>query len=124
MKVTSNGKTYEEVVTAPPYHPYVWSSFVSFAAFSTTMTTTTTTMSITSLAYYDTSFGVKKVINVGAIFAIVLVAVLLHVEVTEPFHNNMLNILGRIRRRFSKLSAILFIIFITMIFSNVIMIIG
>ena len=66
----------------------------------------------------------KKAINVGAIFAIVLVAVLLHVEVTEPFHNNTLNILGRIRRRFSKLSAILFIIFITMMFSNVIMILG
>jgi hypothetical protein len=124
VKVTSKGKTYEEVVTAPPYHPYVWSSFVSFAAFSTSMSSTTTTMSITSMAYYQTSFGVKKVINVGAIFAVILVSILIHVEVTEPFHNNMLNILGRVRRRFSKLSAILFIIFITMMFSNVIMIIG
>jgi hypothetical protein len=123
VKVKSKDKTYEEVITAPPYHPYVWSSFVSFAAFSTTMTTTTT-MSITSMAYYDNSFGVKKAINVGVIFSVVLIALLIHVEVTEPFHNNVLNILGRLRRRFTKLSAVLFIIFITMIFSQIVMIIG
>ncbi|MHC4397643.1 MAG: hypothetical protein ACYS1A_18525 [Planctomycetota bacterium] len=123
VKVESEGKSYEEVVTAPPYHPYVWSSFVSFAAFSTTMTTTTT-MSITSMAYYDSSFGVKKAINVGLIFSVVLIALLIHVEITEPFHNNVLNILGRLRRRFTKVSAILFIIFITMIFSQIVIIIG
>jgi hypothetical protein len=131
VKVKSNENSYEEVVTAPPYHPYVWSSFVSFAAFSTSMAgvtasmgmSTSTTMSITSMAYYQNSFGVKKVINVGVIFAIVLVALLIHVEVTEPFHN-ALNILGRLRRRFTKVSAILFIIFITMIFSQIILIIG
>lgn len=119
----SNGVSYEEVVTAPPYHPYVWSSFVSFAAFSTTMTTTTTTMSITSIAQYQTTFGIKKVLNVGVVFSIVLIALLIHVEVTEPFHS-ALNVIGRLRRRFTKLSAILFIIFITMIFSQIVMIIG
>ena len=127
----SNGKTYEEVVTAPPYHPYVWSSFVSFASFSTSMasvstsmgTSTSTTMAFTSLAYYQTTFGVKKAINVGVVFAVVLIAVLIHVEVTEPFHS-ALNILGRVRRRFTKISAILFIIFITMIFSQIVLIIG
>ena len=123
VRVKSKDKTYEEVITAPPYHPYVWSSFVSFAAFSTTMTTTTT-MSITSMAYYDNSFGIKRAINVGVIFSIVLITLLIHVEVTEPFHNNVLNILGRLRRRFTKLSAVLFIIFITMIFSQIVMIIG
>lgn len=123
VRVASKDRTYEEVITAPPYHPYVWSSFVSFAAFSTSMSTTTTT-SITSMAYYDNSFGVKRVINVGVIFSVVLIALLIHVEVTEPFHVNVLNILGRLRRRFTKLSAILFIIFITMIFSQIVMIIG
>jgi len=123
VKATSKDKSYEEVITAPPYHPYVWSSFVSFAAFSTTMTTTTT-MSITSMAYYDNSFGIKKAINVGVIFSIVLITLLIHVEVTEPFHGNVLNIFGRLRRRFTKLSAVLFIIFITMIFSQIVMIIG
>lgn len=122
VKVQSVGNDYEEVVTAPPYHPHVWSSFVSFAAFSTSMSSTT--MSLTSMAYYDNSFGVRKAINVGVIFSIVLIALLIHVEVTEPFHNNLLNILGRLRRRFTKLSAILFIIFITMVFSQVVMIIG
>jgi hypothetical protein len=126
VKAYSNGKSYEEVISVPPYHPYVWSSFVSFAAFSTSMasvTTTTTTMSITSMAYYQNSFGVKKAINVGVIFSVVLIALLIHVEVTEPFHG-ALNIIGRLRRRFSKLSAVLFIIFITMVFSQIVLIVG
>jgi hypothetical protein len=129
LKVNSREKSYEEVLSVPPYHPYVWSSFVSFAAFSTSMASVTTsmgmstTMSITSMAYYQNSFGVKHAINVGVIFSVVLIALLIHIEVTEPFHN-MLNIIGRLRRRFSKLSTILFIIFITMVFSQIVMIIG
>lgn len=132
VRVQSNGKDYEEVVILPPYHPYVWSSFVSFAAFSTSMasatssmgvSSTTTTTAITSMAYYQDSFGVKRVINVGVIFSVVLIMLLIHVEVTEPFHG-ALNVIGRLRSRFSKLSAMLFIIFITMVFSQIVMIIS
>jgi hypothetical protein len=131
VKAYSNGKSYEEVMSVPPYHPYVWSSFVSFAAFSTSMAgvttsmgvSSTTTMAITTMAYYQNSFGVKHALNVGVIFSVVLIALLIHIEVTEPFHG-ALNIIGRLRRRFSKLSVILFTIFITMVFSQIILIIG
>jgi len=131
VRAHSNGKSYEEVMSVPPYHPYVWSSFVSFAAFSTSMAgvttsmgvSSTTTMSITSMAYYQDSFGIKQAVNVGVIFSVVLIVLLIHIEVTEPFHG-ALNIIGRLRGRFSKLSVILFIIFITMIFSQIILIIG
>ena len=52
-----------------------------------------------------------------------MIALLIHIEVTEPFHD-ALNIIGRLRKRFSKLSVILFTIFITMVFSQIILIIG
>lgn len=131
VRAYSNGKSYEEVMSVPPYHPYVWSSFVSFAAFSTSMAgvttsmgvSSTTTMAITTMAYYQNSFGVKHALNVGVIFSVVLIALLIHIEVTEPFHG-ALNIIGRLRKRFSKLSVILFTIFITMVFSQIILIIG
>ncbi len=131
IKAHSNGEEYEEVIMAPPYHPYVWSSFVSFAAFSTSMAgvtssmgvSSTTSMAIATMPYYQESFGIKRVINVGAIFSVVLLMLLIHVEVTEPFHD-ALNVIGRLRKRFSKLGVILFIIFIAMIFSQLVLIIG
>lgn len=132
VKVHSGSNSYEEVMSVPPYHPYVWSSFVSFAAFSTSMasstasmgvSSTTTTMSITSMAHYHDSFGVKHAVNVGVVFSVILIMLLIHIEITEPFHG-ALNVVGRMRGRFSKLSSILFVIFITMVFSQVVMIVG
>jgi hypothetical protein len=121
-------ETYEKVLSVPAYHPHVWTSFVSFASFSTSMagvvtTTTTTTSTITSMAYYDNAFGNSSALNVGVIFSIVLIAVLIHVEVTEPY-TNALHVFGRLRKRFNKLSAILFTIFIAMVFTQITMIIN
>jgi hypothetical protein len=75
------------------------------------------------MAYYQGSFGVRNAINVGVIFSIVLIALLIHVEVTEPY-GRMLNMLGRLRRRFNKLSAVLFIIFMSMVFTQIALILS
>jgi|Deesub1362A_J573_1020465.scaffolds.fasta_scaffold00105_78 hypothetical protein len=122
-------ESFEKVISVPPYHPHVWTSFVSFASFSTSMagmvstTTTTTTTTITSMAYYSDAFGARHIINVGVIFSLVLIGILIHVEVTEPFTNSR-HILGRLRRRFTRVSVILFIIFIAMVFTQVALILS
>lgn len=132
VNVISPTETYQEVISVPPYHPHVWTSFVSFASFATSMagitssmgiSSTTTTTIVTSMAYYDNAFGSNNALNVGVIFSIVLIAVLVHVEITEPY-TGALNVLGRLRKRLNKLSAILFIIFLSMVFTQVAMILS
>jgi hypothetical protein len=129
VKVTTPYSTYQEVLRVPLYHPYLWTSFVSFASFSSSIAGFSSSMgissmtSLTSMAYYQGSFGVRNAINVGVIFSIVLIALLIHVEVTEPY-GRMLNMLGRLRRRFNKLSAVLFIIFMSMVFTQIALILS
>lgn len=125
LRAKTPTETHEKVLSIPPYHPHVWTSFVSFASFSTSMAgvtssmgVSTTTTTITSMAYYKNAFSTNHAINVGVIFSIVLIAVLIHVEVTEPY-TNALHVFGRLRKRFNKLSAILFIIFIAMVFTQI-----
>lgn len=135
LKAAAPSNTYEETLSMPAYPPQVWSSFVSFATFSTSMAGMSSSMglsssmgssmgmSLTSMAYYQNSFGTNKAFNVGVIFSVVLIMILIHVELTEPFMKAR-NLLGRLRARFNKLSAILFIIFVAMVFTQIIMIIG
>lgn len=136
--VQPSAKVYEEVLSIPPYPPQVWSSFVSFATFSTSMAGLSSSMgssvgvssslasssgvALTSMAYYEESFGVNKAFNVGVIFSIVLIMILIHMELTEPFMRAV-NFLARIRTRFNKLSGILFIIFMAMVLTEIVMII-
>jgi hypothetical protein len=131
LRAKTPTESYEKIIAVPPYHPHVWTSFVSFASFSTSMAgvtssmgvSSTTTTTITSMAYYSSAFGNNHAINVGVIFSAVLIAVLIHVEVTEPY-TNAIHVLGRLRRRFSKVSAILFIIFMAMVFTQIAMILS
>jgi hypothetical protein len=134
---------YREEVSLPAYPPQVWSSFVSFASFSTSMagvaaagsmagmasTSVSSSMGIssmttmTTMAYYKGHFGTGTSFNVGVVFSIVLIAILIHIEVTEPFRDAR-NYLSRLRKRFSRLSAILFIIFAAMVLTQVVLIIS
>ncbi|MEE8167795.1 MAG: hypothetical protein V3T58_02845 [Candidatus Hydrothermarchaeales archaeon] len=129
-KVRTPRGNYREAVSFPAYPPQVWTSFVSFAAFSTSMAGLSSSMSVTSMtsmttiAYYRGYFGPgQAALNVGVIFAVVLIGILLHVEVTAPFKGN-LDFLGRLRNRFSRLAVILFVIFAAMVFTEVILIIN
>ncbi len=137
LKVDSPTKTYKDSLTAPMYHPYTLTSFVSFATFATSMasstmasstmasSTTTTMTSMTTMAYYTDSFGARSStpFNVGVIFSIVLIALLMHVEVTEPFSDKE-SFSGRVRMRFNRLAVVLFIIFISMVFTQILVIVG
>lgn len=134
--LTTEAKVYENTVSIPNYPPQVWSSFVSFATFSTAISSTaisstsisssmssTSTISMASMAYYRNSYGFDRAVNVGVIFSIVLLLILIQVELTEPF-TKAVNILGRLKPRFSRLSMVLFLIFLTMVFTEIVMIIG
>jgi len=120
VKSTLDGSDHEEYVSLPAYPPQVFSSFVSFATFSTSVMSYMTTM-----AYYDQAFGNNSVINVGLIFSIVLIALLIYLELTEPsLSERSFKFIGNLRIRFSKLSSVLFIIFVGMVFTQIALIIG
>jgi hypothetical protein len=120
VKSTVDGKSHEEYISLPAYPPQVWSSFVSFASFSTSVMSYMSTM-----AYYDQTFGNDATLNVSVIFSIVLIGLLIYLELTEPsLSEKTFKFIGDLRIRFSRLSAVLFVIFIGMVFTQVALIIG
>lgn len=110
---------HEEVFSVPSSPPQVWSSFVSFAASSTSvmgfMSTTT---------YYQINFGGDTgFINVGLIMNMVLLALLILLELTQPLlMGGTVSRLGSLRVRFSAVSWILFIIFMGILYTRIVMI--
>ena len=111
---------YERVISSPPYPPQVWSSFVSFASFSTSVMSSMSTMT-----YYQTTFGDDMGLNVGIIAAIVLIALLIFLELTQPpIQQKTVAVLGKLRLRFSTVTWILFIIFMGIVYTRVVMILA
>jgi hypothetical protein len=120
VKSTIDGKNHDESISLPAYPPQVWSSFVSFASFSTSVMSYMTTMT-----YYDQVFENGATLNVSVIFSIVLIGLLIYLELTEPsLTEKSFKFIGNLRIRFSRLSAVLFVIFIGMVFTQVALIIG
>lgn len=124
-----NGKDIDEhSVSIPSVPPQVWSSFVSFASFSTSVISSSSaisSMSMSSLDYYDKSFGTNKALNAGLIFSIVLILLLIYIELSEPLlAQKEMRIIGNLRVRFSRLSTVLFIIFVGMVFTQIALIVG
>ncbi len=115
---SSIGKTQQEV-SVPAYPPQVLTSMVSIAAASLTMINSIT------VAYYgelvnSTSF------NLGALFILVLISCLIFLELFQPAYMNrtMVTTFGTIRLRFSLLSWILLIIFFSLIYTRIVLIIS
>ncbi len=134
LEVKSPKGTFIKTISSPAYPPQVWTSFVSFATFSSAMASSTmasstavasstTTTTIATMAYYTDYFGAKEAVNVGVIFSIVLIVLLIHIEVTEPF-SGLESFTGRVRVRFNRLNVVLFIIFISMVFTQIALIIS
>ena len=120
VKSTSGGVESEEYISMPAYPPQVWSSFVSFATFSTTVMSYMTTM-----AYYDQSFSDGAALNVALIFSVVLITLLIYLELSEPhLYDKSFKVMGNLRIRFARLSGILFVIFVGMVFTQIALIIG
>ena len=119
LKTQSEGRSYERLVSSPPYPPQVWSSFVSFASFSTSVMSSMSTMT-----YYQSSFGNELGLNIGLVAAVALLALLIFLELTRPsLEGKAVATLGRLRIRFSTVTWILLIIFIGMVYTKVVMLI-
>ncbi len=127
-KVKSDVGSYESSLFLPAYPPQVWSSFVSFASFSTSVMSTTSaisSMSMSSMAYYDQSFSGSKALNAGIVISIVLIILLIYMELSEPLlAEKRIPVIGSLRIRFARLAAILFVIFLGMVFTQIALIVG
>ena len=127
--ITESGdEVNQDSVSIPSFPPQVWSSFVSFASFSTSVMSSSSaisSMSMSSMGYYNNAFGTNKALNVGLIFSIVLIILLIFLELSEPLlAEKSIPLLGNLRIRFSRLSGVLFVIFVGMVFTQVALIIG
>jgi len=118
VRVNSPLGSSEKIVSLPTYPPQIWSSFVSFASFSTSMMGF-----MSSMTYYQSSFGSGIAFNVGLLVTIVLIGLLIFLELTQPLlRERTIAILGRLRLRFNTVTWILFIIFMGIVYTKVVMI--
>ena len=123
--------SFEKTVSTPAYPPQVWSGFVSFASFSSSLMGSSLGSSmgssmgtsISTIQFYKSAFTDNSALNIGLLFSIVLISLLIFLELTEPIHLKGFKIKG-LRTRFGRLSTILFMVFIGMVFTKVVMIVG
>jgi len=120
LKTSSDRGSFDKMVSLPAYPSQLMSSFVSFAAFSTSVMS-----SLISMEYFNDTFGTTSGLNAGIIVSIVLIALLIFLELTQAITTGKgITILGSYRAGFRNMSTILFIIFIGMVFTKVVMIIA
>ncbi len=117
---------YDKQVSIPPFPPQIASSFISFASFSTTVMS-----SMVTTSYYNGNFSSTKGVNTGLIISACLIFLLICLELagasiedrvssSGPLSGGLL-LLQRFRYRFSTLSWILLIIFIGIIYTQLVM---
>ena len=120
VRSKSEDGIYEKFLSSPPYPPQVWSSFVSFASFSTSVMSF-----MSSMTYYESTFGGGIEFNVGIFITIVLIGLLIFLELTRPqLQEKTIAILGRLRLRFPTLTWISFIIFMGLVYTRIVMILA
>ncbi len=119
VRAESEGERCEKIVSLPAYPPQIMTSFVSFASFSTSVMGF-----MASSTYYESSFGsVDEGLNVGLVISIVLIILLIFLELSEPIlAEGIYAVLRRLRMRYSTMTAILFIIFIGIVYTKIVMI--
>ena len=78
------------------------------------------------MTYYQSTFGSDLGLNVGIIASLVLIALLIFAELTQPIVTTRRPqaVLGRLRVRFSTITWILFIIFMGIFYTKVVMILA
>jgi len=120
VKTMSPRGSHEKAVSLPSYPPQIWSSFVSFASFSTSVMSF-----MSSGTYYQSSFGSEVGFNVGILVTVVLIGLLIFLELTQPLlQERTVTILGRLRLRFNSVTWILFIVFMGIVYTKVVMILA
>jgi len=119
VRTQSERGSYERV-SFSAYPPQAWSSFISFASFSTSVMSSTSTMS-----YYQSNFSNDMGLNLGILITIVLIALLIFLELTQPVSQGKTDaVLSRLRIRFSTVTWILLIIFTGIVCTKVVTILA
>jgi len=121
VKTNSQDGSYDKAINIPAVSPQIMSSFVSFATYSTSVMGSSMSTSEASQKFYSGSFEDNNKLNVGLILSIVLIFLLIYLELTEHLKDKTFTTIGGLRIRFSRLSAILFVIFIGMVSTRVAM---
>jgi hypothetical protein len=120
LKTSSDNGNINKIVSLPAYPSQLMSSFVSFAAFSTSVMS-----SMMSMEYFNDAFGVTSGMNTGIIIAFMLIALLIFLELTQVIATSRRTAtIGSYRASFAVMSTILFIIFIGMVFTKVVMVLA
>ncbi len=118
LRTSSDSGSFDKMVSLPAYPPQLMSSFVSFAAFSTSVMS-----SMVSMEYFNATFGTTRTINTGIIVSLILITLLIFLELTQAVTaGRRTTIISSYRVSFSTVSTILFIIFIGMVFTKLVMI--
>lgn len=127
VKAGTGGESCEKTVSIPPFPPQVCSSFISFASFSTTVMS-----SLATSSYYKDNFATAATgVNAGLVISICLIALLIALELAGAAEENntagqggVLPALQRFKDKFSTLTWILFIIFIGIVYTKIVMILS
>lgn len=120
LKTSSSNGNFDKIVSLPAYPSQLMSSFVSFAAFSTSVMS-----SMLSMEYFNSTFGTSSQINTGVIIILILIVLLIFLELSQSIVINKVGgIISRYRASFTILSTILFVIFLGMIFTKVVLILA
>ena len=121
VRAESDSKRCEKIVSLPSYPPQIMSSFVSFASFSTSVMGF-----MASSTYYESSFGsVDEGLNVGLVISIVLIMLLIFLELSEPvLAEGTYVVLRRLRMRYTTMTSVLFIIFMGIVYTKIVMILA
>ena len=118
VKVQSESGDYKKSISSPPYPPQVWSSFISFASFSTSVMS-----SLSTATYYQTNFLTDAKLKLGFIVPVVLILLLIFLYLTQPaVRIGSRSILERLMQRLSPLAWVLFLVFMGMLYTRVVLI--
>jgi len=128
VQADTGGESYQKSVSIPPFPPQVCSSFISFASFSTTVMS-----SMATSPYYKDNFATAATgVNAGLVISLCLIALLIALELVGAVDENNSTggqggaqlTLQRFKVKFSTLTWILFIIFIGIVYTKIVMILS
>ncbi|MFC1991649.1 hypothetical protein ACFLVC_02860 [Chloroflexota bacterium] len=118
VRTQSETGNHEEIISSPPYPPQVFSSFISFASFSTSVMSSMITMT-----YYNNTFGKNIGLNLGIVFTVVLMCLLIFLELSSTTSTmDSTAIISRLRINMNTVTWIVFIIFIGIVYTTTLVI--
>jgi len=116
VRAETEGRLCEKIVSHSSHTPLMISSFVPFASISTSSVGI-----MASSTYYKSSFVSGEGMNAGIVISMFLIMLLIFFELSEPLMDERIHVvLGGLRVRFSTLTSILFIIFMSIVYTKIV----